>query len=117
MEKKRSLFYFKTYFDDFYSIQTPKVRDKIEWTLRLMEHVDVIPEQYLKYLTGTDGLYEIRVQHGNNIFRIFSFFDKGNIIVLGHGFQKKTEKTPRKEIERAKKIKQAYYEENASHLS
>jgi len=116
MKRKRIISYFKSYFDDFYSAQTRKVQDKINWTIELIEFAEVIPEKYFKHLTGTDGLYEMRVQHGSNIFRIFCFFDRGNIIVIGHGFQKKTDKTPKKELERAEKIKQAYYEENASYL-
>ncbi len=57
---------------------------------------------------ATKGLYEIRVKVGNNIFRIFSFFDKGNLVVLANGFQKKSQKTPKQEIERALKIKKEY---------
>jgi len=62
-------------------------------------------------LESTDGLYEIRVQNGSDIFRIFCFFDNNNLVVVGHGFQKKTQKTPDKELERAAKIKREYYEE------
>lgn len=65
---------------------------------------------FFKHITGT-GIYEIRVQPGNNIYRIFCFFDEGNIIVIGHGFHKKTQKTPAGEIEKAITIKKAYYEE------
>ena len=80
----------------------------------LIEDIDRIPEVYFKHLENTDGLYEIRVQSGNNIFRIFCFFDNNNIVVVGHGFQKKTQKTPSKEIERAEQIKKEYYEEKKS---
>jgi phage-related protein len=69
---------------------------------------------YFKHLENTDGIYEIRVQSGTNIFRIFCFFDKNNIVVVGHGFHKKTQKTPFKEIERAEQIKKEYYEEKKS---
>lgn len=62
-------------------------------------------------MTGTDGLFEVRVELGSNIFRIFAFFDKGNLVVLGNGFQKKTQKTPKTEIERALKIKEEYENE------
>ncbi|MCX6164997.1 MAG: type II toxin-antitoxin system RelE/ParE family toxin, partial [Ignavibacteriae bacterium] len=58
---------------------------------------------------GTKGLYEIRVEVGNNIYRIFSFFDKGNLVVLGNAFQKKTQKTPKQEIELAEKLKTEYF--------
>lgn len=64
-------------------------------------------------MTGTKGLYEIRIELGSNIFRIFSFFDKGNIVVLGNGFQKKTQKTPRQEIDKALKIMEEYKNEKS----
>ncbi len=69
------------------------------------------PSEYLKHLEGTDGLYEVRVQHGNNVFRIFCFFDEGKLIVLANGFYKKTQKTPKIEIEKALKIKREYEQE------
>ena len=63
-------------------------------------------------MEGTKGLYEIRVEVGSNIYRIFSFFDKGNLVVLGNAFQKKTQKTPKQEIEKAVKIMEEYQNEN-----
>lgn len=63
-------------------------------------------------MEGTKGLYEVRVEVGNTIFRIFSFFDKGNLVVLGNAFQKKTQKTPKDEIEKALKIMKEYQDEN-----
>lgn len=76
----------------------------------LIEEVQQIPETYLKHLEGTDGLYEIRIQLGNDIFRIFWFFDEGKLVVLANGFQKKTQKTPKQEIAKALKIMKEYYE-------
>ena len=70
-----------------------------------------VPEIYLKHIENTDGLYEIRVQVGSDIFRMFCFFDHGNIVVLANGFQKKSQKLPKKEIELAIKIKLAYENE------
>lgn len=70
-----------------------------------------VPETYLKHLEGTDGLFEIRVQAGSDIFRIFCFFDEGKLVILMNGFQKKTQKTPKQEIEKALKIMEEYYEE------
>ncbi len=110
MDKKRYLIFFKNYFRDFYDDQTTKVQKKILWTLRVIEDLDRVPELYFKHLEGTDGLYEIRVQSGSDIFRIFCFFDNSNLVVIGHGFQKKTKRTPEREIERAKKVKREYYE-------
>ncbi len=77
-------------------------------TLRIIETQKIIPLDYLKHIEGTDGLYEIRVIQGGNIFRIFCFFDKGQVIILSNGFQKKTQKTPKQEIEKALKIKKEY---------
>ncbi len=65
-------------------------------------------------MEGTKGLYEIRVEVGSNIYRIFSFFDKGNQVVLGNAFQKKTQKTPKSEIERANKIMEEYHHEKGN---
>ena len=110
MAEKRALFFFKDYFRKFYEAQNNKVKKKILWTLRIVEGLDQIPEIYFKHLTGTEGLYEIRVQVGSDIFRIFCFFDKGNVVVIGHGFTKKTQKTPQAELDRAHKTKAEYYE-------
>ncbi len=110
MSRKRQLYFFKDYFEKFYDKQTEKVQKKILWTLKVIEEIDRIPEVYMKYLKNTSGLYEIRVQVGSNIYRIFCFFDIDNLIIIGHGFQKKTRKTPQKEIERAEQIKREYYE-------
>lgn len=110
MAKVRELFFFKDYFEDFYESQTVKVQKKIIWTLKVIEELERISEIYLKHLKNTSGLYEIRVQVGNNIFRIFCFFDLDNLVVIGHGFQKKTQKTPKQQIERAEQIKKEYYD-------
>lgn len=111
MKKKRELLFFRDYFEEFYSQQLPKVQKKILWTLKVIEDLDRIPEVYFKHLESTDGLYEIRVQSGSDIFRIFCFFDDNNLVVVGNGFQKKTQKPPEKELERAERIKREYYEE------
>jgi phage-related protein len=107
-KKIRTVFLYKDYFTDFFNQQKQKVKAKIIWTFRLIETIQQVPEDYLKHLEGTDELYEIRVQHGSDIFRIFCFFDEGKLIVLANGFQKKTQKTPRSEIEKALKIKREY---------
>lgn len=110
MRKRRELFFFKNYFDLFYNGLDKKVQSKVLWTFKVVEELDQVPDQYLKHLKNTSGLYEIRVQVGTNIFRIFCFFDLDNIVVIGHGFQKKSQKTPQQEIEKAERIKQAYYD-------
>lgn len=105
---ERKVIAYKNYFLDFYKAQNDNVQRKIEWTLKLIETTYKVPEKYFKHITGSDGIYEIRVEVGSNIYRIFSFFDKGNLVVLGNGFQKKTQKTPKNEIEKAIKIKEEY---------
>ena len=77
----------------------------------MIEELQRVPETYLKHLENTEGLFEIRVQQGSDIFRIFCFFDEGQLVVLANGFQKKTQKTPKKEIEKALKIKEEYESE------
>ena len=79
--------------------QSKKVKAKIVWTLELVEDLKRVPETYLKHIENTDGLYEIRIQQGSDIFRIFCFFDQGKLVVLANGFQKKTQKTSKSDIE------------------
>lgn len=78
----------------------------------MIEDLERVPETYLKHIESTNGLFEIRIKVGKDIFRIFCFFDHGKLIVLTSGFQKKTQKTPKKEIEKALKIKDDYENEN-----
>ncbi|TDG34812.1 type II toxin-antitoxin system RelE/ParE family toxin [Pedobacter changchengzhani] len=108
MNNDRQVIAYKNYFLDFYEEQTDKVQAKIEWTLNLIKVTPKVPEKFFKHMQGTKGLYEIRVEVGSNIYRIFSFFDKGNLVVLGNGFQKKSQKTPKQEIEKALKIMEEY---------
>jgi phage-related protein len=108
---KRQVIAYKKYFIDFYESQDDNVQRKIEWTLNLIRVTPIVPVKYFKHLEGTKGLYEVRVEVGSNIYRIFAFFDKGNLVVLGNGFQKKSQKTPKQEIEKALKIMEEYENE------
>ncbi|GGA77863.1 toxin RelE [Flavobacterium palustre] len=110
-QKIRTIVFYKDYFEEFFVKQRDKVKDKIIWTLELIQELERVPETYLKHIENTDGLYEIRVQQGSDIFRIFCFFDEGKLIILANGFQKKTQKAPKKEIEKAIKIKNEYESE------
>jgi phage-related protein len=109
--KVRTIIIYKDYFSEFFSKQRQKAKDKIIWTFDLIEELQRVPETYLKHLENTDGLYEIRIQMGSDIFRIFRFFDQGQLVVLANGFQKKTQKIPKKEIDKALKIKEEYFNE------
>lgn len=111
-QKQRTIVFYKDYFQEFFTKQRDKVKDKIIWTLELIEELQRVPETYLKQIENTDGLFEIRVQQGSSIFRIFCFFDQGQLVVLANGFQKKSQKTPKQELEKAIKIKEEYESEN-----
>ena len=110
-QKLRTIIFYKAYFEDFFVKQRAKVQDKIIWTFDLIESIPKVPETYLKNIEDKDGLYEIRVQLGSDIFRIFCFFDQGQLVVLANGYQKKSQKTPKREIEKAFKIKEEYENE------
>ncbi|KPM47965.1 type II toxin-antitoxin system RelE/ParE family toxin [Jiulongibacter sediminis] len=106
----REILYFEDHYLNFYNSLRPQVKKKFNWTLQLISTLERIPEKFFKHLTGTDGLFEVRVEVGSNIYRVFSFFDKGQLIILVNGFQKKTQKTPKNEIEMALKLKQQYFD-------
>ena len=107
--KYREVITYKDYFEDFFKEQPRKVQDKIIKVLDILETIERVPVTYLKYIEGTNGLFEVRVQLGSNIFRIFCCFDGNRLVVLFSGFQKKTQKTPPKEIDRAVKIMNEYF--------
>lgn len=109
MDKIREIVAYKNYFEDFLTKQPIKVQDKIFKILEAIETLERIPTNYLKYLVGTNGLYEARIQLGNDIWRIFCFFDNGQLVILLNGFQKKTQKTLKSEIEKAKILMDEYY--------
>jgi phage-related protein len=109
MERKRKLIFFRNYFKEFFEPLKEKVKDKIDYVLFLVVSAERIPKKFFEYLNGTDGLFEIKIEFESNIYRIFCCFDEGNLVVLFNGFQKKSQKTPRKEIEKALKIKDEYF--------
>ncbi len=110
MDKRRQLIYFKNYYWDFFNSQTEKVKDKIDYVLFLVTVAERIPKKFFDQIIGCEGLYEIRIEFESNIFRIFCCFDEGNLVVLFNGFQKKEQKTPKKEIDKALRIKHEYFE-------
>ena len=109
MDQHRKLIFFKNYFEDFFNSLPAKVQNKIDYVLFLVTVAGRIPSKFFEHLTGTDGLYEIRVEYEGNIYRIFCCFDSGNLVVLFNGFQKKSQKTPQDEINKALKIKDEYF--------
>ena len=111
----RQILFYKNYFLDFYDLKPKVVQIKIEWTLQLITELDRIPSQYFKHVASTKGLFEIRVEIEGNIYRIFSFFDPGNILIIGNAYQKKNNKLSRKEINKALSIMKEYHHEKQQH--
>lgn len=107
---KREIRFFKHYFNEFYVAQSDKVRKKIAQTLVWLQTLDRLPVSILKSIEGKKGLFEIRVEFGGDIFRIFCCFDEGSLVILFNGFQKKTQKTPPNEIEKADKLMKEYFD-------
>ena len=114
MNKIREVIAYKHYFEEFLNAQTTEVQDKVFKIIEAIETLERVPSNYLKHLAGTEGLYEARIQLGSNIWRVFCFFDGNKLVILLNGFQKKTQKTPKKEIERAERLMNDYYQDKAN---
>ena len=112
MDQIRKVVFYGNYFDNFYQKQNAKVRDKIDYVIYLLMHLDRVPEKFLKHIEGQKGLYELRIEAGSNIFRVFCCFDKDKIVVLLNGFQKKSQKTPADELQLAVKLMNEYLNKN-----
>ena len=110
----RNIFYYKNFYLDFFKELKPEVKRKFNWTLKLIATLDRVPVKFFSHMEGTTGIYEIRVEVGSDIYRVFSFFDKGQLVILVNGFQKKSQKTPPGEIELAEKLKKQYFDEKES---
>jgi phage-related protein len=111
---KRIIVPFKDYFKDFKRTLSKDVLMKIYQVFIYIMSEDIIPVKFLKKIEGVKDLYEIRIEHNGNIYRIFCCFDEGNLVILFNAFQKKTQKTPTSEIERAIRIKDEYFAAKAS---
>jgi len=109
--KIREVIAFKDYFERFLLSQPKKVQDKIFKIVEAIETLERVPSNYLKFIVGTDGLYEARIRLGSNIWRVFCFFDNEKLVILLNGFQKKSQKTPQKEIDKALNLMIEYYEQ------
>lgn len=111
---KRTIVPFKDYFKEFKRTLSKDVLMKIYQVFIYIMSEDIIPVKFLKKIEGVKDLYEIRIEHNGNIYRIFCCFDEGNLVILFNAFQKKTQKTPTSEIERAIRIKEEYFAAKAS---
>ena len=107
---KRHIVVYKNYFIDFKKTLTQQTLEKIYQVFLYIMTLDTIPATYLKSIKSVTGLYEIRVEESGNIYRIFCCFDEGNLVVLFNAFQKKTQKTPANEIDKAERIMNEYFE-------
>lgn len=108
--KVREVVEFENHFSEFLKLQNVKVQNKIFKILEAIETLERVPINFLKLIQGTNSLYEARIQLGSDIWRVFCFFDNGKLVILLNGFTKKTQKTPKKEIEKAIQLKQKYYD-------
>ena len=106
--KVRQVVEFETHFSDFLKKQPEKVQNKIFKIIEAIETLERVPGNYLKMLSGTNGLYEARIKLGSNIWRVFCFFDSGKLVILLNGFTKKSQKTPKNEIDKAIALMQKY---------
>jgi phage-related protein len=111
MPVPRRIIFYNDYFVAFYTAQTEDVRRKINQVLKLVETQEKIPKKFFRSIETVEGLFEIRIEMESNIYRIFCCFDKGNLVVLFNGFQKKSQKTPPDQISRAERLKNEYFKE------
>lgn len=109
--KLRRVIAYEHHFEDFLKELPEKVQDKIFKVIEAIETLERVPQHFLKQIRGVKGLYEARIQLGNNIWRVFCFFDNDHLVILINGFQKKTEKTPKKEIVKACRLMKKYFNE------
>lgn len=112
---RRRIIAFGTYYHDFIATLSEKESKKIKYILSLLEREDRLPTKFIKHIQEQGNLYELRMKYESNIYRVFFIFDNDCIVVLFHGFQKKSQKTPKSEIEKAVKIRTEYYEYKKEH--
>ena len=106
---EREIRFYKNYFKEFFIDQEEKTRRKILQVLSWIQTIDRLPVSLLKSIEGKTGLYEIRVESNGKNFRIFCCFDKDALVILFNAFQKKTQKTPSKELDKAERLMNEYF--------
>ena len=111
MKKEREIIFFGEHFVRYYLALPGRLQEKIEYIFKLIKTVERIPEKFLKHIEGTAGLFEIRIEFSGNAHRIFCCFDGGSLVVLFNAFQKKTQKTPAREIDLAERLMKEYFEQ------
>ena len=113
-EYVRRVIVFEDHFREFRKTLTRETLKKLYQVLTLIMVVEVVPEKFLKAIEGRMGLYEIRIEQGRNSCRVFCCFDEGNLIILFNGFQKKTQKTPKGQLDKAEALMKRYFEQKTS---
>lgn len=106
---ERKIRAYRNYFTDFITSISELEARKVFYVLDMLKMQERLSTKFVKHIE--DGIFELRAEHSGNIFRVFFIFDEGNIVLLFNGFQKKSQKTPRKEIELAIRLKNEYYAE------
>ena len=109
---KRKIRTYGGYFESFMATLSTKEQEKVQYGLLLLKTQGRLPKKFVKLIR--DAIYELRTEYIGNVYRVFFIFDEGEIVVLFNGFHKKTQKTPQREIEKAIKIKEAYYADKQS---
>ena len=109
-QKVREVVEFENHFSEFLKQQPVRAQNKIFKVIEAIETLERVPSNYLKMLVGTNGLYEARIQLGSDIWRVFCFFDNGKLVILLNGFTKKSQKTPKNEVDKALRLMQKYYD-------
>lgn len=107
----RQVVVFENHFKEFRKTLNREALKKLYQVLTLIMMVEVIPVKFLKAIEGRKGLFEIRIEHENNIYRVFCCFDEGNLVILFNGFQKKTQKTPIEQIDKAEALMKKYFDQ------
>ena len=107
----RQVVVFEDHFKDFRKTLDRDTLKKLYQVLTLIMKVETIPVKFLKAIAGRNGLYEIRIEQGNSIYRVFCCFDEGNLVILFNGFQKKTQKTPVEQLDKAEALMKKYFDQ------
>jgi len=109
MRAQRQIVFHKYYFTEFYVTQTKAIQEKIDYVFTILRTVEKVPRKFFDHMEGTDGLHEIRIEYNSIIYRVFCCFDKGNLVILFNGFQKKSQETPKQVLDLAIKLKKEYF--------
>ena len=107
----RQLVVFEDHFKEFRKTLDKEALMKLYQVMTLIMKVEVVPIRFLKAIRGRKGLYEIRSEFEGDIYRVFCCFDEGNLVILFNGFQKKTQKTPIEQLDKAEALMKKYFEQ------